>query len=166
MIKAALFKLRFIYQCAVFSVFVSLSVLLTGCVYDPYYYGPPSHSHYSPYYYDYYYYPSVQVYFHFTTGFYYYRDGGLWRKTRSLPRHISINARDRVRIKVESEKPYSKFPQHNLKYKPNPGYRVDKEKSLKEREANKKWFKDYQQKKGNAKKAPKEKKDKERRGRH
>ncbi len=166
MIKLALVKLRFIYQYTVFSAFVTLSMLLTGCVYDPYYYGPPSHSHYSPYYYDYYYYPSVQVYFHFTTGFYFYRDRGVWLKVRVLPPHININARDRVKLKIESEKPYLRFPDHASKYKPNPKYRVEKEQSLKERNANKRWFEDYKQKKDKPKKVPKKKKDKEKRGRY
>jgi hypothetical protein len=149
----------------VYSVFFGLSVILTGCVYDPFYYGPPPHSHYSPYYYDYYFYPSVQVYFQFTTGYYFYRDRGVWARARVLPPRIIINARDRIRIKVESEKPYLKFPEHSRIYKPNPKYRVDKEKSLKEREANKKWFREYQQRKDKAKKMPKEKRDKDKRGR-
>ena len=72
MIKATLFKIRLAYRYAVYSIFFGLSVILTGCVYDPFYYGPPPHSHYSPYYYDYYFYPSVQVYFQFTTGYYFY----------------------------------------------------------------------------------------------
>ena len=160
MIKETIFKIRRVSRYAVYSVFFGLSVILTGCVYDPFYYGPPAHSHYSPYYYDYYFYPSVQVYFQFTTGYYFYRDRGVWIKTRALPPRIIINARDRIRIKVESQKPYLKFPEHNLKYKPNPNHRVDKAKSLKEREANQKWFKEYQQKKDKAKKLPREKKDK------
>ncbi len=160
MIKATLFKIRLAYRYAVYSIFFGLSVILTGCVYDPFYYGPPPHSHYSPYYYDYYFYPSVQVYFQFTTGYYFYRDRGVWTRARVLPPRIIINARDRIRVKVESQKPYLKFPEHNLKYKPNPNHRVDKAKSLKEREANQKWFKEYQQKKDKAKKLPREKKDK------
>ena len=166
MIKATLYKIRLVYRYAVYSVFFGLSVILTGCVYDPFYYGPPPHSHYSPYYYDYYFYPSVQVYFQFTTGYYFYRDRGVWIKTRALPPRIIINARDRIRIKVESEKPYLKFPEHNLKHKPNPRYRVDKEKNLKEQEANRKWFKEYQQRKDKPKKIPKAKKDKDKRGRY
>ena len=155
MIKATLFKIRLIYRYAVFSIFASLTVMVTGCVYDPFYYGPPPHAHYSPYYYDYYYYPSVQVYFQFTTGYYFYRDGGLWRKTRVLPRRISISAFERVKIKIESDRPYLKFQEHGRKYKPNPQYRVDKKNSLKEREANQKWFRDYQQRKDKPKQMPK-----------
>ena len=161
MSRSSMFKLWFVLQRAVFAVFIGSSVLLAGCVYDPFYYGPPPHSHYSPYYYDYYFYPSVQVYFHFTTGYYFYRDGGVWIKTRVLPPRIKINAYNRIRIKAETDKPYLKFPEHNLKYKQNPKYRVDKEKSLKEKEANQKWFKEYQQRKDKPKKMPKEKKKKE-----
>ena len=145
--KAALFKLRLLYRYVLFSVFFGLSVLLTGCVYDPFYYGPPSHSHYYPHYYDYYYYPSIQVYFHFTTGLYHYRDGGIWKKSRVLPPHIRIYARDRVKIQIESDKPYLKFPEHKRIYKPRPNFRVDKERGIKEREANQRWFREFQQRK-------------------
>lgn len=144
--KAALLRLRLIYRYAVFSIFISLSILLTGCVYDPFYYGPPTHSHYYPRYYDYYYYPSAHVYFHFTTGFYYYLDSGVWLKVKMLPPHIKIDARDRVPVQVESDKPYLKFPDHKRHYTPKPTYRVDKERNIKEREANQRWYREYQQK--------------------
>ncbi len=155
--KVALFRLRRFYRYAAFSIFFSLSILLTGCVYDPFYYGPPTHSHYYPRYYDYYYYPSAHVYFHFTTGFYYYLDSGVWLKVKVLPPHIIIDARDRVRIQTESDKPYLKFPDHKRHYTPKPTYRVDKERNIKEREANKRWFQEYQQKQDKPKMKPKDK---------
>ena len=152
--KVYLFRLRSAFRHTVFSILVGLSVVLTGCAHDPDYYGPPSHSHYYPGYYDYYFYPSAWVYFHFTTGIYYYLDDGVWVSTRVLPPHIHINAKDRVQIKIESEKPYLKFSEHKRLYKPRPSYRVDKERSIKEREANKRWFQEYQQKQDEQKMKP------------
>ena len=139
-------KLRLIPRYALFSVFVSFSVFLTGCVYDPVYYGPPPHYHYHPHYYDYYYYPNTQVYFRFTTGIYYYRDGGVWVTAKILPPHIHIDITNRVRIRVDSERPYLKFNEHSRIYKPKPDYRIDPERSRKEREANQRWFKEYKKK--------------------
>ena len=77
-----------------FILSLGLVVGLTGCIYDPHYSRPEhSHSHsyhpyYYPFYYDYYYYPSVQVYFSYSTGHYYYPHGGHWKRSRVLPSHI------------------------------------------------------------------------------
>lgn len=155
--KLSVNKLRLVFQYVLFTILVSLSVLLTGCVYDPIYYGPPPHTSYHPHYYDYYFYPSVQVYFHFTTGFYYYLDGRTWIRTRVLPPHIHIDTRDRVQIRIDSDKPYLKLPEHTRIYKPKPNYRVDKERSIKEQEANKRWFQEFEKKKIKPKKKPKDK---------
>ena len=162
MSKVALFRLRRLFRYAVFSLFFSLSILLTGCVYDPFYYGPPTHSHYYPRYYDYYYYPSSHVYFHFTTGFYYYLDSGVWIKTRVLPPHIQIDARDRVRVQIEADKPYLKYPEHKRQYIPKPTFRVDKDRNLKEREANQRWFREYKQEQEKFKRNPKDMKGRDR----
>ena len=145
MIGTSVLILRLILRYALFSAFVSFSVLLPGCVYESPYYGPPHH-HYHPHYYDYYYYPYTQVYFHFTTGIYYYREGGVWVTAKILPPHIHIDATHRVRIRVESDRPYIKFNEHIRIYKPKPNYRIDIERSRKEREANQRWFQEYKKK--------------------
>ena len=154
--EAYFFRLRSAFRHTVYSILVSLSVVLTGCVHDPAYYGPPAHTHYYPHYYDYYFYPSVQVYFHFTTGLYYYLDDGIWISSRILPPYIHITDKDRVRIRIESDKPYLKFPAHKRLYKPRPDYREDKERSKNEREANKRWFQEYQKKQDEQKKKPRD----------
>ena len=138
----SLSKLRLVSLYAVVSVLVGASMLSAGCVYDPYY-GPPPHRHYYPHYYDYYYYPYANVYFRFTTGTYYYLDGGVWISTRVLPPHIHIDASNRVRIRVDSDRPYLKHDEHVRIYKPRPNYRVDVERSRKEREANQRWYQEY-----------------------
>ena len=160
--KATLLRFRLLYRCAVFSIFVSFSALLAGCVHDPLYYGPPAHSHYYPRHFDYYYYPSAQVYFHFTTGFYYYLDSGVWIKIKVLPPHIYLDARDRVQIKIESDKPYLQYPDHTRTYKSRPNYRVDKDRGNKEREANRLWFREYEKKQDKQKMNPENRKRRDR----
>lgn len=145
-ISVSLLEFRRIFRCALYSIFIGLSAFLSGCVYGPPYYGPPPMVHYHPHVYDYYYYPTAQVYFQFTTGIYYYRDGGVWVTSRVLPPHIHLDAANRVRIQVESDRPYLKFDEHNRIYRPVPNYRFDPEKSRKERDANQRWFQDYKKK--------------------
>lgn len=143
MISEPLLRYRTVFRYAVVSVFIGFPVLLSGCVYGPPYYGPPPYYHYHPNIYDYYYYPHAQVYFHFTTGIYYYRDGGVWVTARTLPPHIHLDANDRVRVQINSDRPYSKFNDYARSYKPEPNYRIDPEQSRKEREANQRWFQEY-----------------------
>jgi hypothetical protein len=126
------------------SVLLAAIMTSTGCVHGPGYYGPPSHR------------PHAHVYFQFTTGVYFYLDGGVWIKTRVLPPHIHIDAGNRVRIRVESDKPYLRHNEHVRVYKSEPNYRVDVERSRKEREANQRWYQEYQ------KQTPKGRKKKER----
>ena len=97
----------------------------SGC-YDPYYVGGGV-GYQSPYagtvvayqqpWYDYYYYPSVGVYFNYRTGYYYHHDHGRWRHVRRLPRHIHINQRDRVHLRMRGDRPYTKYSEHRRIYK-------------------------------------------------
>ena len=162
--KATLLRLRpqLLFRNIMFSVVVGMPLLLAGCVYDPLYYGPPPRTSYYPHYYDYYYYPSAHVYFQFTTGLYFYLDSGVWVTARVLPPHIHIDPRDRVRIQVETDKPYQKFPEHKRIYKPGPDYRPDNSRSEREREANKRWYREFEQNKDRNKKGPDERKGQDR----
>lgn len=160
-------RLRISCQTVLFSIFTSLSIFLTACVYDPVYYGPPSYTQYHPYYYDYYFYPTARVYFQFTTGYYFYWLDGRWVKSRVLPPQIHLSLFDRVRIKIQEDNPYTKFDEHIRLYKPRPDVPVDREKSLKEREANKVWYQEYEKTKEKKEKKPlKDKKEKIRPGMH
>ncbi len=97
----------------------------SGC-YDPYYVGGGV-GYQSPYvgtvvayrepWYDYYYYPSVGVYFNYRTGYYYHHDRGRWHHVRRLPRHIHINQRDRVHLRMRGDRPYTKYNEHRRIYK-------------------------------------------------
>ncbi len=122
------------------------AVLMSACVHGPGYYGPPPHYHYYPHPHDYYFYPSARVYFHFTTGYYYYLDGTVWIKTRVLPTHIRIDATDRVRIRVDSAMPYTRYREHVRVHRPRPDYRPQVEPNRREREANRRWAEEYQRK--------------------
>lgn len=126
---------------------ITVLILISGaCAYDPVYYGPPPYPEFQPHYYDYYFYPSASVYFQFSSGNYYYRDRGVWVRSRALPPNIQIDAKDRVRIRVDDNKPNIKYEDHLRQYKPRPDYRSNQDRSIKERDANRRWYEEYQQK--------------------
>ena len=79
------------------------SVSLTACTYygEPYY-----HDHEPVHYYEYYYYPSVGVYFHVYSGYYYYRRGSAWVRVKVLPSHIHLHKYDRRIIRSKDYRPY------------------------------------------------------------
>lgn len=138
-------KMQSIYRPVVIAICLVFPLWISGCVYGPGYYGPPPHYHYYPHHFDYYFYPSARVYFHFTTGTYYYLDGTIWIKTRVLPPHIRIDSSHRYKIRVESDRPYSRYREHISVYKPRPGYRPEIEANRREREANDRWHEEFQQ---------------------
>lgn len=102
-----------------------LIVAFSACVYDPRYPGPRYHPYYYPFYYDYYYYPGVRVYFQFSTGYYFYFSRNRWVRTRVLPPHIHLRSADRVKIRIDSDKPYLRHREHARRYpsrtRPVPG---------------------------------------------
>ena len=110
-------------------------VLLTmsGC-YDPYYVGGAV-GYQTPHvgtviayqepWYDYYYYPSIGVYFNYRSGYYYHHYRGRWRHARRLPRHIHINQRDRVHLRMRGDRPYTKYSEHRRIYKRDGRYYKD-----------------------------------------
>lgn len=136
-------------------------IFFTGCVYDPYDQSPPRHGqyYYDPY--DYYYYPGVRVYFHFSTGYYFYFHHNRWIRSRTLPPHIHLHPRDRVRMNIKSDKPYLKYREHHKQYrpKPHPDVRGDQNSSKKEREANRRKYEEYEQERGRRSKKSKYKQD-------
>ena len=133
-----------------FALSLSIVAALSGCVYDPYYYGPAQHHSYLPYYYpfyyDYYFYPSARVYFNFSTGHYYYPSGKRWVRSKFLPPHIRLDSRERVTTRIEGDKPYRQNKQHIQKYKPRRDYRSDPQINKKEQTRNLKSYKQHQKK--------------------
>ncbi len=130
---------------------LGLMLMTSSCVYDPYYhdpyyYGPPSSYHvggtYYPY--DYYYYPSVRVYFQYSSGFYFYISNGRWIRNRTLPPYIRLNPSDRVFLRLKSDKPYQSNRQHVEKYRPHPKVKPTPSTDRKERTSHLKWYKEQQ----------------------
>lgn len=76
---------------------------------------------------DYYYYPDIQVYYSISTGYYFYRSGGIWVRARMLPRRYILNPRSRVRIRAPRHRPYEHFPDHQRMYREQPRYRPQPE---------------------------------------
>jgi hypothetical protein len=117
---------------------IVLLLSLVACTQPPPY---PPHAHYHAH--DYYYYPSVRVYFRYSTGYYYYPSGSIWIRTRTLPPKYRLDQRDRVVIRIEDKKPYARHYQHREKYRPHPDYRPDPYRDEKERHYNKKRYEQY-----------------------
>ena len=118
---------------------IAFALSLTACTDVPAY-GP--HAHYDPY--DYYYYPSVGIYFRYSTGYYYYPSGTIWNKTRKLPPRYRLDPRDRIVIRIDNDKPYERYHQHQERYRPRPDYHPDHYRDEKERYSNRKRYEDYQ----------------------
>jgi len=101
---------------------ISLGFGLVGCVYYEDYPQEQIYSYPSSYY-DYYYYPDVNVYFHIHTGYFYHQDGGAWRRSRSLPRHIHLSRRHRRRVSIRGQRPYDRNREHRRRYPRSDGDR-------------------------------------------
>jgi hypothetical protein len=116
------------------------AVLVTGTGGCTAYYrdGPPVYrSEYYHHPYRYHYYPSTRVYFHISSGHYYYRDHDHWKRVRELPPKYRLDRRDRVRLWVDGDKPHSRHREHDGKYRPNPHYKHDMKRDREERRYNK-----------------------------
>lgn len=98
-------------------------------------------AYYSPY--DYYYYPAPSVYFHMSTGYYYYPDGVTWIRVRELPPRFYLDSRYRSRIVVNSTTPYIRHKEHRVQYTPHPSYKRDINRNKKERDDNQNRYKQY-----------------------
>ena len=99
--------------------------------------GPPVYSSaYYHYPYRYHYYPGSEVYFHITSGNYYYRDDNNWLRNRTLPSHHHLDRRDRVPLWIDSDKPHVKHKEHRERYKPNTQHRRDRTRDPEERRHN------------------------------
>jgi len=129
---------------------LGLMLMTSSCFHDPYYhdsyyYGPPSYHVGGTYYpYDYYYYPSVRVYFQYSSGFYFYISNSRWIRSRVLPPHIRLSDRDRVFLRLKSDKPYKLNRQHAERYRPRPNIKPTPSTDRKERTSHLKWYKEQQ----------------------
>ena len=67
---------------------------------------------------DYYYYPDIQVYFRYSTGYYYYYTDGTWLKSKILPPRYKLHHDRRVHLRIEDDRPYLHNREHVKKYRP------------------------------------------------
>lgn len=126
---------------------------LSGCYAEPYRPAPPRAyvPAYQWYPYDYFYYPSVGVYFHIHTGYYWYRDHDHWVRVKRLPPHIVVLARDRQRIRIDHGEPWRYHERHVERYQPRVVPRLDPrqpqiyERNRVEREHNRRLHREYQE---------------------
>ena len=94
---------------------VALAFSLAGCTY----YGDDPPRRIFPYpdpNYEYYYYSDINVYFHIHTGFYYHYHGGVWHRSRRLPRHLHLKRRHRRRLYIREPSPYDRNREHRRRY--------------------------------------------------
>jgi len=117
------------------ALLLGAAVMATGCAYDMYdtYDSRPVYRDDS-YLYDYYYYPSIGVYFHLYSGYYYYHDDRNWYRSRKLPPRYRLDSHDRIKFYDRSERPYLHFDSHREEYRPSPEYRPDPDRDRSERE--------------------------------
>jgi len=124
---------------------------LAGCHAQPYRPAPPyppAHA-YNWYPYDYFYYPRVQVYFHVSTGYYWYPRHGQWVRARQLPPGVVILPHDRVRIRVEQGEPWRYVQRHQQQYRPYVVPRQERvprqlqDRSRVERDHNRRLYREY-----------------------
>lgn len=94
--------------------------------------------------YDYHYYPSARAYFHLYSDYYYYRPYNTWLRVRTLPPGIYLGPRERVHLRVWSNKPYLYHDIHRQRYHPYPGYRRDPNRDRYERRYNRTRHEQYQ----------------------
>jgi len=80
--------------------------------------GPPDHAKAHGYRakHTYRYYPAAQAYYDVDRKAYFYLEGDNWRVSASLPISLKAKLGDCVTIGMDSDKPYTGFQEHRLKY--------------------------------------------------
>ena len=78
---------------------------------SPYYESRPLYSQY-----EYDFYPRVAVYFHLSTGYYFYEEHGRWIRVRQLPPHIHLDIRHRKHLSIRDPFPYIRYSEHARLY--------------------------------------------------
>ena len=80
--------------------------------------GPPPHAPAHGYRakHMYHYYPSAYVYYEPARSLYFYYENGRWEAGVTLPNHIKISVGERVIIRMDSDRPYTKFKAHKKKH--------------------------------------------------
>lgn len=63
-------------------------------------------------------YPDAAVYFDISSKSYFYLSGNEWRVAVTLPQTLRVKLGDCVTIEMDTDKPYTKFHEHKIKYPP------------------------------------------------
>jgi hypothetical protein len=129
---------------------------LAGCNGTVYYRdAPPPHAPaygYRWHHYDYFYYPSVGVYFHIPSGYYYYREGRKWHRSRWLPPRIVILPRERVHMRIKDKQPWHHHKEHAARYRsparPRLKERERHDRNRVEREQNRRLYREHREYEG------------------
>lgn len=95
------------------------ALLLTACAAGPYHTSATvgGTGYYDSRYDDFYFYPNVGVYFSIRSGDYYYRPHGHWTRVRTLPSHIHLQPRHRVKLRLDRDRPYRHYDDHRSRYR-------------------------------------------------
>ena len=82
--------------------------------------GPPAHAKAHGYRakHSYRFYPDAAVYFDVSSKSYFFLSGNEWRVSMTLPKTLSVKLGDCVTIEMDTDKPYTKFEEHKIKYPP------------------------------------------------
>ncbi|MFC6671792.1 hypothetical protein [Marinobacterium aestuariivivens] len=94
------------------------ALLLTACASGPYHTSATvgGTGYYDSRYDDFYFYPNVGVYFSIRSGDYWYRPHGHWTRVRTLPSHIHLQPRHRVKLRLDHDRPYRHYDDHRRRY--------------------------------------------------
>lgn len=82
--------------------------------------GPPTHAKAHGYRdkHTYRFYPDAAVYFDISSKSYFYLSGNEWKVSLTLPRTLRLNLGDCVSIEMDTDKPYTNYKEHKIKYPP------------------------------------------------
>ena len=95
------------------------AAMLTACTHVPYHSGTSVgvRGHYDSTYDDFYFYPDESVYFSIRSGHYYHRPHHRWTRVDTLPRHVYLNPRHRVKLRLHREFPYRHHRDHSARFR-------------------------------------------------
>jgi len=81
---------------------------------------PPAHAKAHGYRakYTYRFYPDAAVYFDISSKSYFYLCRNEWRVSMTLPQTLRVKLGDCVTIEMDTDKPYTRFKEHKMKYPP------------------------------------------------
>lgn len=116
MIIVCIMSMALLNACKTVGVQVNFPTVLGEYV-NP---GPPAHAKAHGYRakHTYRFYPDAAVYFDISSKSYFYLSGTEWKVSVTLPQTIRVNLGECVSIEMDTDKPYTNYKEHKLKYPP------------------------------------------------